>query len=91
VNPSYVLVGNASGIPIEVDVANSIGSAVPVKVLLGVAYTLLHPPGWPQRPGLTGMAMPGEWPGLVLAAGTTMAFLACEATALVAAGAGSYA
>jgi hypothetical protein len=88
-----VLTGTAAGIgAILTDVAGGLGSAVAVKVLLSAVYTLANPRpvGFPTKPGLTGTANP-EYPGEVLAAGTTVAFLTPEAAALVAAGAGSYA
>jgi len=68
------------------------GSAVSVKVLLSHNYTLANPRpvGFPTKPGLTGAANP-EYPGEVLAAGTTVTFQKPEADALVTAGAGSYA
>lgn len=94
INPNLITVGtiNAGATNIQADVSGGLGSAVAVKVLLSTNYTLLCPPGWPNRPGLTGAAPPAEnYPGAVLASGTTVAFLQPEAAALVNAGAGSYA
>jgi hypothetical protein len=90
-SPRLVTLGtiNAGATPIQADVT-VLGSAVPVAVTLSTAYTLANPrpPGFPTRPGLTGVAaVDGESPGLVLPSGTTIALLACEATALINAGA----
>ena len=93
-NPNLVVVGTISGgsTNISADVSAGLGSALPVKVLLSTPYTLSCPPGWPNRPALTGKG-PGSlnFPGSVLASGGTFAFLKPEADALVGAGAGSYA
>ncbi len=93
INPNLVQTGTAAGIgAIMTDVSAGLGSAVPVQVHLSTPYTLACPPGWPNRPGLTGKG-PGSqnYPGSVLASGTTIAFVKAEADALVLAGAGSYA
>jgi hypothetical protein len=88
-NPSLVTVGtiNAGATNIQADVSAGLGSAVAVKVTLSTNYTLLCPPGWPNRPSLTGAQPVRNFPGSVLASGGTFAFLKPEAAALVAAGA----
>jgi hypothetical protein len=91
--PNLVTVGtiNAGTTSIQADVSAGLGSAVAVKVLLSTNYSLLCPPGWPIRPALTGAMPVKNFPGSVLASGSTFAFLKPEADALVAASAGSYA
>jgi hypothetical protein len=92
--PNLVAVGtiNSGATTISADVGQGLDNATPIKVLLSTNYSLLCPPGWPVRPGLTGKGPVAQnYPGSVLASGTTVAFLQPEAAALVAAGAGSYA
>ena len=67
----------------------TLGSAVAVRVTLLTNYAMLQPDGsafvgFPFRPCFTGAATP-QYPHTV-PAGTTLALLACEATALVNAG-----
>jgi hypothetical protein len=93
--PRLVTVGtiNAGVTPIQADVT-VLGSDVAVAVTLSTDYTLSNPrpPGFPTRPSMTGTdAAHLEHPGQVIAAGTTIKVLRCEATALVAAGAGTLA
>jgi hypothetical protein len=93
-NPSLVTVGtiNAGATNIQADVSQGLEPKGAVKVLLSTNYTLLCPPGWPNRPALTGKGPASlNFPGSVLASGSTFAFLAPEAAALVAAGAGTLA
>jgi hypothetical protein len=92
-NPNLVVVGtiNSGATAIQADVSAGLGSAVAVRVTLNTNYTLAVPPGWPNRPSLTGASPVKNFPGSVLASGGTFAFLAPEAAALVGAGAGSYA
>jgi hypothetical protein len=92
INPSLVQTGTANGVPIMTDVSAGLGSAVAVKVLLSSAYTLANPRpvGFPTEPSFTGAASP-QYPGQVVAAGTVLATYQAEATALVAAGAGTFA
>jgi hypothetical protein len=93
-NPSYVTTGVAGGsTTIQVDVANGIGSAVPIAVTLSENYVLAspRPPGFPSRPSMTGAAAPNlDYPGETVLSGTRIFLLACEAAALVAAGAASH-
>jgi hypothetical protein len=79
-----VQLGTVGGSPINADV-KTIGSAVPVAVTLSADYAMLDPPGFPFRASFTGAATP-QYPHTV-PSGTTISVLACEATALVAAGA----
>lgn len=90
-NPSLVTVGSINGgaTPIQVDV-RSLGSAVAIRVTLSTNYAMLQPDGaffvgFPFRPQFTGAASP-QYPHTV-PSGTTLALLACEANALIAAGA----
>jgi hypothetical protein len=89
--PRLVTVGTTNGgaTAIQADVT-TLGSAVPVLVRLTTNYAMAQPDGslfvgFPFRPCFTGAAMP-QYPHTV-PSGTTLALLACEATALVAAGA----
>ena len=83
-----VQVGTVGATPINAD-ATVLGSAV--RVLIGgTDYVAIHPPGWPVRPANTGTAV-AEGSTVTFAAGSTVALLQCEATALVTAGAASYA
>jgi len=85
-----VQTGTVGATPIQVD-ATTLGSDVAVKVTIGgTDYIATHPPGWPTRPQDTG-ALPAEPSTVTFAAGSTVALLRCEAAALVAAGAASYA
>ena len=91
-NPSYVTTGTVNSNPINVDVANGIGSDVPVAVTLSSSYVLSNPrpPGFPFRPSFTGTdAADLDYPRTVLS-GTRILVLQCEAAALVAASAASY-
>lgn len=90
-NANLVTVGSIDGgeTPIQADVT-TLGSDVPVVVTLTTAYAQLCPPGWPARPGEAGAAAAGLNYPKTLLSGTTMAFLACEAAALVEAGAATY-
>ena len=85
-----VTVGTISGgaTPIQADVT-TLGSDVPVAVTLSADYAMLNPPGYPFRPSFTGASTP-QYPHTVLS-GTTIKVLACEATALVNAGAAALA
>jgi len=88
-----VPVGVSNGNTISADVT-TLGSAVPVAVVLTADYTMLAPDGpfmqgFPNRPSFTGAAIP-QFPHLV-PSGTTLELLACEATALVNAGGGTLA
>jgi hypothetical protein len=90
-SPRLVTTGTINGgaTAIQADVT-TLGSAVPVAVTLSTAYTLANPrpPGFPTKPGLTGVAVIHEETlGMVISSGTTIALLACEATALINAGA----
>lgn len=81
-----VLVGTVNGgaTPINADVT-SIGSDVPVAVVLLTNYAMLNPPGYPFRASFTGAATP-QYPHTITS-GSTIRVLRCEATALVNAGA----
>jgi hypothetical protein len=83
-----VEVGTSGVTPINADVT-SLGSAVPVGVVLTADYVMLDPPGFPFRQSFTGSAVP-QYPHTV-ASGTTISVLQCEATALVNAGAATLA
>ena len=89
-SPRLVTVGTISGgvTPIQADVT-SLGSDVPVAVLLSTDYAMLDPPGYPFRASFTGAATP-QYPHTI-SSGTTIRVLRCEADAIVAAGAGSLA
>ncbi len=94
--PNLVTVGsiNSGATLIQIDVANGIGSDVPVKVLLSADYLLaaVRPPGMPTRPSMTGATTANlDAPGRTISSGSTISVLKCEATALVAAGAGTLA
>lgn len=92
-NPSYVTTGTVLGsTAVQVDVANGIGSDVAVAVTLSSNYVLANPrpPGFPFKPSFTGTdALDLDYPRTV-SSGTRIFVLACEATALVNAGAASY-
>lgn len=79
---------NSGATPINADVT-SLGSAVAVAVTLSVDYAMENPPGFPFRASFTGAATP-QYPHTVTA-GSTINVLACEAKALVAAGAAALA
>ncbi len=80
-------VGTVDGTPIYADVT-VLGSAVPVGVVLLQDYAMQDPPSYPFRPSFTGAATP-QYPHTV-SAGTSLLLLACEAAALVNAGAAAY-
>ena len=89
-NPRNVAVGIANGSTVYADVT-TLGSDVAVRVTLTADYTMLQPDGaffvgFPFRPQFTGAATP-QHPHVV-SNGTTLTVLACEATAIVNAGAG---
>ena len=93
-SPRLIILGsiNSGATAIQADVTN-LGSAVPVAVLLSTNYTLANPrpPGFPTRPSMTGAAFANlDVPGDVIASGTTIKTLQCEATALVNAGAATF-
>jgi hypothetical protein len=62
-----------------------------VRVTLSTDYAQQRPPGWPARPGETGVRTADIDYPRTIPSGTTMAFLKPEADALVATGAGTYA
>ena len=86
--PRLIQTGTSGLTPINADV-RSLGSAVPVAVVLTADYVMLDPPGYPFRPSFTG-AVVRQYPHAV-ASGTTISVLQCEATALVDAGAATLA
>jgi hypothetical protein len=88
--PRLLTVGTINGgaMPIQADV-RSLGSDVPVAVLLSTDYAMLDPPGFPFRTSFTGAATP-QFPKTI-ASGTMLSVLRAEATALVAAGAATLA
>jgi hypothetical protein len=88
--PRLLTVGtiNAGATPIQADVT-SLGSDVSVRVTLSTDYAMIDPPGYPYRPSYTGSATPQS--PRTIPSGTTVAFLRCEATALVNAGAATLA
>jgi hypothetical protein len=89
--PNLVTLGtvNSGATAIQADVSAGLGSAVSVQVTLTTAYTTANPrpPGFPFRPQLTGAAGNLGDAGRVFSNGTVLRVLACEAAALVAAGA----
>lgn len=89
-NPKNEQTGTAGGTAINVDISR-IEPSVPVRVLLSANYTMLRMPGDPTRPGLTGCAAANLDFPKTIPSGTTIALLAGEAAALVAAGKASYA
>ncbi len=91
--PSWSIWGYCAAVPngatavsINAD-ARVLGAAV--AVTLATDYEMLDPPGWPSRPSFTGTATP-QYPHTLLS-GITVEVLACEAIALIAAGAATYA
>lgn len=93
-NPSYAETGTVGGSPVQVDVANGIGSDVAVAVTLGgTAYILANPrpPGFPLRSAWTGADAEDLYDaGRTVPGGTVLLVLACEAAALVTGGFASY-
>lgn len=89
-SPRAVVVGtiNAGATEIVADVT-SLGSDVPVKVILSTDYAMVDPPGFPSRPQFTGTATP-QYPHTI-PSGSTISVLQCEASALVDADAAVYA
>ena len=88
--PRLLQTGTVNGVPVLVD-TTTLGSDVAVRVTIGdTHFVATRPPGWPTRPQDTGAAA-AEGSVVTFAAGSTVALLRCEATALVAAGAASYA
>jgi len=87
-SPRLVQTGTVDGNPIEVDVT-VLGPAVPVGVTLTADYVLANPrpPGFPFRPGMTGVDSADLDYPRTLPSGTTIELLSCEATALLNAGA----
>ena len=81
-----VQLGTVNATPIQADVT-VLGDTV--AVLLSADYVLAdpRPPGFPFRPSWTGSAPPHGDAGRTIPAGTTLTLLACEAAALIAAGA----
>jgi hypothetical protein len=91
-SPRLVTVGTISGgaTPIEAEVT-SVGSDVPVSVVLSADYSMLDPDEYPSRPSFTGAAQGSLQHPRTIPSGTTIRGLRCEAVALVAAGAATYA
>ena len=89
-SPRLVLCGTVGATPINADVT-VIGHAVPVAITLTADYSMLDPPGYPFRASFTGASADNlQYPRTVWS-GTTLKVLACEATALVNAGAATLA
>ena len=87
---SLVQTGTVGATPIMTD-TSPVGFASVVEVTIGPTdYVATHPPGWPVRPFLNGTEI-AEGSAFTVLAGATVAFHSCEAAALVAAGAASYA
>ena len=89
-SPRLVTLGtiNAGATAIQADVT-TLGSDVAVGVTLTTDYELANPrpPGFPFRPSMTGTDQFGlDYPKTVLS-GTSIKVLACEADALINAGA----
>jgi hypothetical protein len=89
VNPRLVQHGSVGGTAINVDMSR-IEHSLPVKVQLTANYAMLHPPGAPTRPSMTGVAAAGlDYPRTV-PTGTVLSLFKAEADALVTAGAATY-
>lgn len=76
--------------PIKADV-KVLGSDVAVTVTLTKDYQQICPPGFPFRPGQTGADKADLSYPRTLTNGLTIELLACEANALVSAGAATFA
>ena len=89
-SPRLLVVGtiNDGATPIQADVTY-LEPRFAVRITLTTDYAQLCPPGWPARPGQTGVDTADLSYPRTLPSGTTMAFLKPEADAIVAAGAGS--
>ncbi|MHB8816557.1 MAG: hypothetical protein ACYDAE_25295 [Steroidobacteraceae bacterium] len=88
-SPRLIQHGSVGGTAINVDMTH-IDHSAPVRIRLTAAYTMLHPPGIPSRPGMTGASAANlDYPRTV-ANGTTLTLLKGEADALVTAGAAVY-
>ena len=89
-SPRNLVVGtiNSGATNVTADVT-ILGSSVPVRVTLSTDYAMVDPPGFPSRPQFTGSATP-QYPHTI-PSGSTISVLQCEAAALVAVGAASYA
>src|SRR5215472_15433976 len=85
-----VQTGTVGVTPINADVT-SIGSAVPVAVVLSEDYAMLDPDGFPFRASFTGATAGNLQYPRTVPSGTTLQLLKCEADALVTAGAAAYA
>ena len=85
-----VCVGSVGGVNIYADVTR-LEPASAVSVTIGATgYAMNYPPGWPQiRPTALG-AGAAAVAAQIIQPGAQVALLACEAAALVAAGAASY-
>jgi hypothetical protein len=94
VNASLVQTGTVGATAVNVDVANSLGSAVAVAVTLGAtAYVLVspRPPGFPRRYSWTGADYCDlNDDGRIVPGGTRLYVLSCEAAALVNGGFATY-
>ena len=85
-----VEIGTVGDTPVLAD-AKCLGHDVPVKVTIGATdFIASRPPGWPSRPHTTGSAA-AEGGTTIFRAGSTVSLFRCEAHALVAGGAASYA
>jgi hypothetical protein len=87
-SPRLVRAGTVGATPIMVDVT-TLGSAVAVKVTLTADYVLANPrpPGFPSPPSMTGSRAGNLHFPRTLPNGSVHSFHACEATALINAGA----
>jgi hypothetical protein len=88
-NPSWVCTGKVDGSAILVDVANGLGSDLPIGVVLSANYVLADPQpiGFPARASHTGPHAGELHFPRTLMAGSRIYVLRAEADALVAAGA----
>jgi hypothetical protein len=82
---------NSGGTSIVADISQGVSPGAAVKVTLSTNYQLAFLPGYPNRPFLTGTEVAKTPANFLVLSGTTIALLAPEAAALVAAGAESYA
>lgn len=88
-----VQLGTISGTPVTADLLNKGNGTHPwdlVNVHLTSNYVTANPPGYPNRPP-AGQAASKLGPLGTVTSGTTRAFFAHEAAAIVGAGGGSYA
>ena len=90
-SPNKVTTGTIAGTPLLVDTKGHDIGGDPwrlVKVTLTADYVAINPPGYPDRPPI---GLPTKWAPGTVHSGTTRYFHACEAQALINAGAATLA